>query len=212
MQSTDKMELQSFNIILEVLPVFFFRYAPSFVSLPVRIIDTSVHFLSSYFRVSRLVRRIGDNNDNNSIVDIFRSLNGSVTSSVANIQLLTWLQICTFFFVVFCCCCCTVMPSDEIRRCIAWLMQYAHCIVFICLVCRHCTAMEQQKQHHDKMNYLQEQTHTLNSAASRIMRSYVLLFTVYRPLNQDPHPCVYVCNFLCNATCEHCEQRMDFMP
>lgn len=73
------MELQSFNIILEVCGAsVFFRFASLFVSLPVRIIDTSAHFLSSYFRVSRLARRIGDNNDNNSIVDIFRSLNGSV--------------------------------------------------------------------------------------------------------------------------------------
>lgn len=66
------MELQSFNIILKVAMWFFSR-------LLVRIIDTSVHLLSSYFRVSRLARRIGDNNDNNSIVDtFFRSLTGSL--------------------------------------------------------------------------------------------------------------------------------------
>lgn len=50
----------------------------------------------------------------------------------------------------------------------------------------------QQKQHHDKMNYLQEQTHTLNSAASRIMRLYVYYYLRCTASQSRPSPCVCV--------------------
>lgn len=99
----------------------------------------------------------GDNNDNNRIVDIFAHW------MVSAIRLLLWQ---TF--------------------------NYWHGYRFFCLheqsnihTTMHCTALgdgigtaEQQNSIHiEKMNYLQE--HILNSAASRIMRPYVLLFKVH---------------------------------